>query len=269
MIGALCVSAGCAGVRVYSDAAMKNETGVKVFAPKPYLMVSRTGAKDKPVELSIVYLPDKADAYYIKQRGGFGSNDLSVKTSNGILTEFGTKSDSKIPESLTAMGSLLTAASGAFKTIQEGIKVRDESASREELDQAANALRLIAQELVSATTVKSPATALQVDAGKRIAQALNDAATVLSDPARLSDVDATVDTLKGLLKQIDALKLENPAPGNNQVTTYNSRIDTSKAQVQAVIDKIGKKATEPPTFELYEIRQEDGKTRLIRVEVGV
>jgi hypothetical protein len=262
--------AGCAGVRVYSDARMSRETGVKVFAPKPYLLVARTGSKDKPIELSIIYLPDTNDAYYIRQKGGWGSSDLSVKTSNGILTEFGTKSDSKIPESLTAMGSLLTAAAGAYKTIQEGTKIRNEAADRAELDSAATVLDLIADDLAKSTTASdSPATQPQVSAAKQIAAALTAAARTLRDPSRLGEVDATVAALKDRVKGIESLKLENPSAANDRVTTYNSRIDTLKSQLQAVIDKIGPKPPEPTAFELYEIQQNDGKTKLVRVEVGL
>ncbi len=113
----MCLAApGCAGVRVYSDPALRNETGVKVYAPKPYLLVARTGAKDSPVELSVVYLPDAKDVLYVKQQRGWGSNDLNLKFRDGMLTEFGTKTDSKVPESLEAAGSLLSAAAGAYRS---------------------------------------------------------------------------------------------------------------------------------------------------------
>ena len=268
LAGIAFVELGCAGVRVYSDPTMKIETGIKVFAPKPYLLVSRTGAKEKPIELSIVYLPDTTDALYVKQKGGWGSSDLSVKVDNGILTEFGTKSDSKIPESLTAMGSLLTAAAGAYKTVQEGAAVRDESATRAQLDAQAEKLINTAADIRTVTTASAGLlTENQRKAGQSIPAALEEAAGEIKDPQQIASLGSTADKLEGLLKRIEALKLADPAtkPGQD----YNSRITTVIAEVTEVIEVIRPDAPKPATFELYEIVQKDGKTRLVRVEVGL
>jgi hypothetical protein len=266
-IGALAaITTSCAGVRVYSDPAMRHETGIKVFAPKPYLLVSRTGARDKPVELSIVYLPDTKDALYIKQQRGWGSNDLGVRLTNGMLTDVGTKTDSRMPESLNAMGSLLTAAAGAYKTSQDRLTLGSQASPRDDLDDAAKMLTLIAQELVKVTTASSPATAPQAAAARAIADALAAASSAITDPVRMHDVDAVLETLPGLVKDIDGLKMDAPPTGNNRVTIYNSRIETLKSQLQRVIERV--RAPEPPAFELYEIRQDNGGTRLVRVATG-
>ena len=112
---AVCAAAAaCAGVRVYSDPALTHETGVKVFAPKPYLLVARTGAKNNPVQLSIVYLPDTADVSYIRQKRGWGSNDLGIGIQNGMLVQLGSKSDARVAESTEALAGLLTAAAKVY-----------------------------------------------------------------------------------------------------------------------------------------------------------
>ena len=46
---------GCARVAFYKDKDLKGgETGVKFYTPKPYLLIARTGAKDKPVDVSVI-----------------------------------------------------------------------------------------------------------------------------------------------------------------------------------------------------------------------
>ena len=111
-------AAACAGVRVYSDPALTHETGVKVFAPKPYLLVARTGAKNSPVELSIVYLPDTDDVAYIRQQRGWGANDLGMGLQNGMLVQLGSKSDARAPESANGVAALLKAAAAAYADVR-------------------------------------------------------------------------------------------------------------------------------------------------------
>ena len=108
------VVAACAGVRVYSDPGLTHETGVKVFAPKPYLLVARTGAKNSPVQLSIVYLPDMSDVSYIRQQRGWGSSDLGLGIQNGMLVQLGSKGDARMAEGTGAVASLLTAAAAVY-----------------------------------------------------------------------------------------------------------------------------------------------------------
>lgn len=111
-------AAGCAGVRVYSDPALTHETGVKVFAPKPYLLVARTGAKNAPVQVSVVYLPNPDEASYIRQQRGWGSSDLGVGIQNGMLVQLGSKTDSHMPDTLGAIADLVAAAGGAYADVR-------------------------------------------------------------------------------------------------------------------------------------------------------
>ena len=107
---------GCAGFEFYSDAALGGpEKGLKLYTPKPYLLVARQGGDAKPVDISIVYLPDLANPYYAKARSGWGSSNLTMKLTDGMMTEFGQQVDSNGAATLTSVGSLLTAA-GALRT---------------------------------------------------------------------------------------------------------------------------------------------------------
>lgn len=109
----------CASVEVFKDEGLSQKTGLRVYGAKPYLLVARTEAKDKPVEVSVVYLPDLANPQYVKQTGGLGSSDLKLTLSNGMLTSFGSNIDPALAESLKGLGLLL---SGAAEVIGKILK---------------------------------------------------------------------------------------------------------------------------------------------------
>lgn len=58
----------------------------------------------------ILTLPDLTEARYAVLHPGYGSSNLSLKLNNGVLTDVGQLVDTKIPEIITALGSLTTAA---------------------------------------------------------------------------------------------------------------------------------------------------------------
>jgi hypothetical protein len=109
----------CASVDVFKDEGLSQKTGLRIFGAKPYLLVARTEAKDKPVEISVVYLPDLANPQYIKQASGLGSSDLKLTLSNGMLTSFGSNIDPALAETLKGLGLLL---SGGAEVIGKLVK---------------------------------------------------------------------------------------------------------------------------------------------------
>jgi hypothetical protein len=112
-LAAAAAVSGCAGFEFRSDAMLTGpEQGLKLYTPKPYVLVARQGGESKPVDVSIVYLPDLAHPYYAKARSGWGSSNLTMKVTDGMLTEFGQQVDSTAASTLTSVGSLLTAAAG-------------------------------------------------------------------------------------------------------------------------------------------------------------
>jgi hypothetical protein len=127
LITCITLFSSCAGVQFYKDADLKNETGIKVFSPKPYLLVSRTNAKDKPVEISINYLPDLSAPQYVKMNSGLGSSNITFSLKDGMLVTYGLTTDSKIPETISSIAGLLTGASGSYKTIAEALKIREDT----------------------------------------------------------------------------------------------------------------------------------------------
>ncbi len=62
--------AGCATVKVYSDAELKNETGLRFYTLKPYLLVEYQAEKDNTVKTTVVYLPDLSDPQFMVLKSG-------------------------------------------------------------------------------------------------------------------------------------------------------------------------------------------------------
>ena len=100
----------------------RRNVGVEYYKLKLYLLVT---TMKEGYKADILTLPDLAQPRYALLHSGYGSSNLSLKLSNGILTDVGQQVDTKIPETITALGSLATAAAG-FAKLVEGAAVRGE-----------------------------------------------------------------------------------------------------------------------------------------------
>ena len=109
LLGASAVLGGCAGLDF-------GDQGLSFYEPKPYLFVSVN--KDCVSTATLISLP--GDKKSVKFKSGYGSSDLSVALSNGILTNAGQKVDTKVPETITSIASLGTAM--ATLSIDKGVK---------------------------------------------------------------------------------------------------------------------------------------------------
>ena len=99
---------GCATVKFYSDPELKNETGLRYYTLKPYLLVEYQAEKDNTVKTTIVYLPDVSSPQYMVLKPGLGSNDLKMSFSNSALETYGIVSESQLPETLEAFAAMLS-----------------------------------------------------------------------------------------------------------------------------------------------------------------
>lgn len=99
---------GCATVKVYSDAGLKNETGLRFYTLKPYLLVEYNAEKDNTVKTSVVFLPDLASPQFIKLKPGIGASELKMTFSNSALESYGVVTDSQLPESMAAFADILS-----------------------------------------------------------------------------------------------------------------------------------------------------------------
>ena len=77
--------AGCATVKVYSDAELKKETGLRFYTLRPYLLVDYQAEKDNTIKTTVVYLPDLSDPQFMVLKPGIGSSELKMSFSNSAL----------------------------------------------------------------------------------------------------------------------------------------------------------------------------------------
>ena len=108
VVVAFLFSAGCATVKVYSDAGLKNETGLRYYTLKPYLLVEYQADKDNIVKTTVIYLPDMTSPQFMKIKPGIGSSELKMTFGNSALESYGVVTDSKLPETMAAFADILS-----------------------------------------------------------------------------------------------------------------------------------------------------------------
>lgn len=95
----------CAGIDL-------GEKGLTYYDPVPYVLI--TTNPDCTKTLSAVTLPGEKRKLDFKN--GLGSADINVTLANGMITQIGQKTDSKILETMAALVPLITAARGEVST---------------------------------------------------------------------------------------------------------------------------------------------------------
>lgn len=257
-IAAILLVAGCAEIKFYTSPKLEADTvtGIPVYVAKPYLLVARTGAKDKPVDVSVIYLPNLANPLYARLSPGlWGSSDLSMSFNNSILAAVGQKTDTKIPELLTSLGGLQTSLATAAKTRAETGLLGNESAP--DYGVVSKQLRKVGNDLKSQVN--------QARAGKFLTEnelgvldmassAIIAAADNLADPTKAeSTLAATLASLSMAAKNWDGQVREaSPATTGNE-PVVRRQISALRKELQALIDGLSPKPGEPPTFTLYDI----------------
>ena len=90
---------GCAHIEFGAD------KGLLYYEPVPYLIVTR-GA-DCTVSATLLMLPGREK--HLQLAEGYGSADLKVTLSNGMITEVGQNVDNKVPDTLASLAALRSA----------------------------------------------------------------------------------------------------------------------------------------------------------------
>ena len=109
---------GCATVKVYSDADLKKETGLRFYTLKPYLLVEYLAEKDNTVKTTVVFLPDMASPQYMVLKPGVGSSELKMAFKNSALESYGVATDSQLPESMEAFAAMLSKSAYAAQAFE-------------------------------------------------------------------------------------------------------------------------------------------------------
>jgi len=90
------------------------EEGLTYYDTKPYLFV--TTAKDCKYTATVVVVPGTKRA--VKFIPGYGTANLSVSLSSGMITTAGQATDTQIPATISAITGLTTAAAGMTKATE-------------------------------------------------------------------------------------------------------------------------------------------------------
>ena len=123
---------GCATVKIYSDAGLKNETGLRFYTLKPYLLVEYMAAKDNTVKTTVIYLPDITDPQFMVLKPGIGSSELKMAFNNSALETYGVATDSQLPESMAAFADILSKSAYAAQTLSSAVSAREDIPFEEE-----------------------------------------------------------------------------------------------------------------------------------------
>lgn len=98
------VLTGCAGLTFGPEST----NSLVYYDPKPYLFIATTA--DCVSTATIISVPETKKG--VSFNSGYGTADLSVTLSGGMITAVGQKTDTKIPETLSSVATLATAAGG-------------------------------------------------------------------------------------------------------------------------------------------------------------
>jgi len=100
--------AGCSAVKIYSDAELTKETGLRCYTLKPYLLVEYQSQEENKAKTTVVYLPDLSSPQFIRLKPGLGASELKMTFSNSALESYGVAIDSQLPESMAAFADILS-----------------------------------------------------------------------------------------------------------------------------------------------------------------
>jgi len=115
---ALMLMSGCATVKIYSDEGLRNETGLRFYTLKPYLLVEYLAEKDNTVKTTVIFLPDMASPQYMMLKPGVGSSELKMAFKNSALESYGVATDSQLPESMEAFAAMLSKSAYAAQAFE-------------------------------------------------------------------------------------------------------------------------------------------------------
>lgn len=130
---ALILLSGCATVKIYSDAGLTKETGLRFYTLKPYLLVEYNTENHNTVKTTLVFLPDIASPQFMKLRPGIGASELKMTFSNSALETYGVATDSQIPESMAAFADILSKSAYAAQTMSSVASAKADLSLPEEL----------------------------------------------------------------------------------------------------------------------------------------
>jgi hypothetical protein len=243
----------CANVTFHPEANrnspdLNKQTGLKYYTAKPYLLVGPTGNKDAPLKAEIISLPDLEHPTYAIYHPGWGQHIFSLAvSSNGSLSSYGQTADSKIPETIAAVGSLMSGG-GTLATALKSAGFAPAPTPKAFVQQAIEELKQLAK-------IESK--------DDLVLQKIQKANQIETDLESMNG-NYTDDGLTPISKAIGDLKFEN-AQADTVPGKLNERLNNAKRNIDAAIE--GLKPPSSKKARLYEITMEGGKTKLTEVKI--
>jgi len=260
---------GCARLAFYSDENLKNETGVKIFTQKPYLLVANTGVKDKPVDISVQYISDLSKPIYVKPVSGISSAELTEQIANGTLTQFGQKTDTKIPELITALAGLGTSMATAGETFKRTDLLKPQGANFPEILRSSDAIIQDVQVNIERAKHAKILTSIEINTLNMIQQDLKECKLLLNNPIQAESnstaasvkLDYVLKNWQGIGKPSDSISTPE-----NSIRRNLDQLRLQIEHVKSLLVPTPPAAVEGPSFRLYEINNSSGSTQLIEVK---
>ncbi|MBF0496686.1 MAG: hypothetical protein HQK58_08945 [Deltaproteobacteria bacterium] len=277
---------GCASIKVYRPPfeGKDQEEGIKVYSPKPYMLVARAGEDGKVISVNPVMLPDLSDPQFIRETVGIGHANLTLSVEGGILKSFGGDVDTKVPETIKEIGALATGYGTLVKTLSEAGKIDEEAAKlrKESIDtakinaaikiinSASNSIKAIVDD---ALTQNYRLTETQTGVLNKISENIKEIGKSIKSLFDNPDIDVNQFMLDEYAK---SLREEAKKYGEEKDSLPPEATD--KHPVRKILNDIGTAATmiaskpaAAPVFELYEVdNSKKGKgTTLKKIEIPV
>jgi hypothetical protein len=266
------ILSGCATVKFYSDKELTKESGIEFYSPKPYLIVEKNPAKDVSMKMSIIYLPDFNNPKYAKLKPGFGTSDLKLSLENGIITSYGITSDSKIPETITAISGLVGGVGTSYKSLAEAIEILKDD--KKEVEQSGDISSMNdAKEIITAvkTDIESEAKRTGdhiTEIQKKKLSLIKDSLLIIENKLgerKTKDIPEITKIMLSIIKVLDEVKTTSES---NNAKDFNGRIETYKKEINNAMNKISPpKKSDNSSIEVYEIINKAGSTELKRIEL--
>ena len=259
--------AGCGHISAHRKEDLSDaEVGIKYYAPKPYILVARTGAKDAPVSVEQIYLPDLANPYYAKMSAGIGSSKLSMGFANGVLTTIGQDTDPGVSGLVTALagvpGSLATAAKTRAETAALEAQASDEDIAKASA-LVGSAATTIKQQLASPNLARAASTD-QATALGRIQKALDAESKALIQAGAPARMEQIVKSMSETKKQLASVT-EGARDGSDAAKEFWAAIGAAEKELAKAIALVSPEEKEPLTFTLYEVIMDQNGTSLKEV----
>jgi hypothetical protein len=226
---------------------LSRHTGLKYYTAKPYLLIGPTGNKDAPLKAEIISLPDLEHPTYAIYHPGWGQHIFSLAvSSNGNLSSYGQTADTKIPETIAAVGSLMSGV-GALAAVRS-------------LLAPATPNQLIRRAITQLDDLQK----LDAHADPVALQKISDALKLKPQLEQMIG-NYTEDGLIAVSKGIASLKFQTPQ-GKLQ-SDVNEDLDRAKGSIDEAIDALNPASSKK--VRLFEIQMKDGKTCLIPVDCNL